>query len=214
MNDILERYLYKKYPELFIDHTKTIQESCMPWGCSHGDGWFLLLDRLCQQITNHIKSQNEQFEWHEKWDAEKLAKGEKVEPRPEWIKKVPPVHFDQVKEKFSCLRIYHSGGDEEISTMISFAENLSGYICEECGRFDSTVGKTTKGWIHTICYECITKTPNDIKNKGWRLLDFNKDSEKLFKKVVKDGEKNKNKPFNEAIKKLAEVRKRSKKNLG
>lgn len=208
MNNRLEKYLYKKYPSLFQDHSKPMNETCMCWGCLHGDGWFLLLDKLCLQITNHITGKNEQVDWYDKWEQEKLDKGEKLEPRPEWVRRVTPVHFNQVIEKFGCLRIYYSGGDETVSTMISFAESMSRYICEECGKFDTTVGSTTKGWIHNICYGCCGEKED---SNDWKLFDINRDASKLMEKVKKDREKNKNKPFSELVKKLAEVRSRSKK---
>jgi hypothetical protein len=45
----------------------------------------------------------------------------------------PPVTIDQVKEKFGTLRFYYSGGDEHIASIVSFAEVLTGKVCEETG---------------------------------------------------------------------------------
>ncbi len=212
MNNILEKYLYNKYPDLFQDHSKPMTESCMCWGCSCGDGWFLLLDRLCSQITNHIKIKNEQFTWYNKWEKEKLAKDEKIEPCSELIKECPPVRFNQVKEKFGALRIYYSGGDQEVSAMISFAESLSRYICENCGKFDTTVGSTTIGWTQSICEECISKETGAKKNKGWALFQSNKDAERLMNRVVKDQKKNKGKEMKRLFEKVDEIKSRSKNN--
>lgn len=63
------------------------------------------------------------------------------------------VVFEQVKEKFSGLRIYSSGGDEYTSTLISFAEDIAYTTCEVCGRMDNTVGRNKHGWIKTTCIE-------------------------------------------------------------
>jgi hypothetical protein len=48
-------------------------------------------------------------------------------------KTIPPVTIQQVKEKFGGLRFYYSGGDERVSGMVSFAEQLSYKICKETG---------------------------------------------------------------------------------
>jgi hypothetical protein len=211
MEKRLENYLYKKYPELFADHSKSMQETCMCWGIICNNGWLNLIDRLCQQITDHIKSQHQNVEWEEKLEKEKLEKGESVRERPEWSKeKIPQVKFHQVKEKFGELRVYHEGGDKEIGSMISFAEYLSRFICEDCGKFDFTVGTTTKGWIYTICKDCISKKPNDIKNTGWVLFDENKKSAKVFEEAMKDKEKNKGKEMALAFKEVEKIRSRSK----
>jgi len=63
------------------------------------------------------------------------------------------VVFTQVKEKFSGLRIYSSGGDQYTDVLISFAEEMSTKTCEVCGRMDETVGRNQHGWIKTTCVE-------------------------------------------------------------
>lgn len=66
---------------------------------------------------------------------------------------IPQLVFEQVKEKFSGLRIYSSGGDEYTSALISFAEDIAYKTCEVCGRMDNTVGRNKHGWIKTTCIE-------------------------------------------------------------
>jgi hypothetical protein len=213
MNERLEKYLYKKYPDLFVDHDKPMTETCMCWGCSCGDGWLLLLDKLCWQISSHIRSKNESIEWYEKSEAERVKKGEPPGEKPPWItERITKFRFDQVKEKFGALRIYSSGGDEEIRAMIGFAETLSRYICEECGKFDTTVGSTTKGWIHSICFSCAyAKDVNFKRSTGWKMFETNKQAYKLSEKVKADNIKNKGKEIAVAMKKLAKIRKNKKK---
>ncbi len=59
----------------------------------------------------------------------------------------------QVKEKYGTLRFYVNGGSDEIDGAISFAELLSGKICEVCG---STDAKTRgKSWLSTRCNKCM-----------------------------------------------------------
>lgn len=47
--------------------------------------------------------------------------------------KTPAVTIDQYKEKFATLRVYHSGGDDEVDGMIRYAEHLSTLTCQSTG---------------------------------------------------------------------------------
>ena len=51
MKKELEQKLHDKYPDLFIEKDLPMQETCMCWGCAHGDGWFNILKDLCEKIT-------------------------------------------------------------------------------------------------------------------------------------------------------------------
>jgi NADH pyrophosphatase NudC (nudix superfamily) len=74
-----------------------------------------------------------------------------------------PVKFDQVKEKFGGLRIYHSGGDDYIDGLIGMAESFSYKICEICGER----GQPNKGgWISTLCDECRNKSYDQTTNNN------------------------------------------------
>ena len=55
----------------------------------------------------------------------------------------------QVKEKYGGLRFYIDGGDDDIFTLISKAEEKSEYICEICGEKGKIREK--KGWFKTLC---------------------------------------------------------------
>jgi len=60
--------------------------------------------------------------------------------------------LDQVKEKFGTLRIYYtdySNDPDYVSGVIDFAENMSAYICEECGKPGKT--RSDLSWIKTLC---------------------------------------------------------------
>lgn len=139
MSPELDEYLCKKYPKIFIERHLSIQESAMPWGFQHGDGWKDLIDNLCGFIQSRIDN-NPHLN-------------------------IPQVVFETVKEKFSTLRIYYSGGDETISGAVQFAEYLSGSICEECGTQEN-VGMTTGGWHKTICKDCLDKS--NLNKELWR----------------------------------------------
>jgi hypothetical protein len=109
-----------------------MQESCMYWGFECRDGWFDLIDQLCDSIQRYI-DQNPRLN-------------------------VPQVVVEQVKEKFGTLRFYVSGGDDLTRGMIWFAESMSGRICETCGKFGKRRGH---GWIYTACDEHTREEDND-----------------------------------------------------
>ena len=89
-----------------------------------GEGWWPILESLCGHIQHHIDWKNKQSEV------------------------VAQVTVNQIKEKFGGLRFYYSGGDDEISGMVSMAESWAGHSCETCG----APGKSRSGgWIKTLC---------------------------------------------------------------
>lgn len=100
----LQNKLYKKYPKIFAQKDLTIQESCMPWGFDCGDGWYWLIDNLCDCMQRYIDANN-----------------------------VYQVEAIQVKEKYGTLSFYTHGGDDTIGGMVWLAESISGTICESCG---------------------------------------------------------------------------------
>lgn len=75
-----------------------------------------------------------------------------LRPTKRFVKKlIPPVTITQIKSKFGTLRFYYDGGDKQINGMVSFAERISGTICEVTG----TKGKLCihRGWYKTLCEE-------------------------------------------------------------
>ena len=50
MNVEKEQALFNKYPSLFGQKDKSMQETCMCWGICVGDGWYDLLDTLCNEL--------------------------------------------------------------------------------------------------------------------------------------------------------------------
>jgi hypothetical protein len=78
-----------------------------------------------------------------------------------YIKEHPPaVIINQCKEKYGTLRVYHSGGDEEVDGMIRYAEFLSSRTCQYTGR----PGKMYKrgGWY-------VTLSPSQAKKYGYKV---------------------------------------------
>ena len=152
----LQKKLFEKYPKIFSKREKSTRDNLMYFGFDHDDGWYWLIDNLCNTIQNYIDNNS-------KWVTKRYGFF--------WLKKrvirvnLPqPVAF-QVKEKFGRLRFYlDNESDECIEGMIWFAENLSGTICERCGT-TKEVGRTS-GWIRTICKGCI-QSDERLKDKEW-----------------------------------------------
>lgn len=155
MDKNLDNYLCKRFPEIFIDRNASMQESCMHWGFSCGNGWFHILNNACGLIDWHLRN----IKKDNQLNKEYLAKIEKGETVYDWVmnsynegklveKKVPVFKATQVKEKFGNLRFYYQGGDEFISGVVSMAESMSGHTCEVCGDRGHLGGK---GWVSTLC---------------------------------------------------------------
>jgi hypothetical protein len=53
MREELELQLVKKYPELFKHYKGDPKVTCMAWGCAHGDGWYEILENLCEDLSDY-----------------------------------------------------------------------------------------------------------------------------------------------------------------
>lgn len=124
MNDNLDKKLVEKYPKIFRDRYADMRVTCMCWGFECGDGWYQIIDELCEKIQNHIDTND-----------------------------VAQVIAVQVKEKFGGLRFYITGGDDYVYDLIDEAEFKSYKTCEHCGSTDD-VEQTKGGWISTLCGKC------------------------------------------------------------
>lgn len=100
----LENKLYSDYPELFIQRTLPMTQTCMCWGINCNDGWYNLIDNLCKEIQDYIDNTNSE-----------------------------QVEVVQLKEKFGTLRFYTNHSDDTIYSFIEKAELLSSKTCEICG---------------------------------------------------------------------------------
>lgn len=122
MNKELDALLCERYPLIFANRHASFQESCMAWGVSCGDGWFTLIDTLCERL---------QF-WTEHNNA-------------------PQVVATQVKEKWGALCFYADNANETQLGMIFMAEAMSSYICEQCGS-PGQIFVNARGWHLTCCH--------------------------------------------------------------
>jgi hypothetical protein len=103
MRNDLEQKLANRWPTWFGLEGDPHQ-TCMARGFQHGDGWFNLVWRLCEQIEEVVDEREQPF---------KVA---------------------QVKEKFGGLRFYVDFGNEAIFALIATAEDESFHIYEVCGQ--------------------------------------------------------------------------------
>lgn len=124
MRQELDDLLVKKYPVIFQDRHGDMRHTAMCWGFDVNDGWFDLIDGLCNMIQHHMK-----------YNAKPGT---------------PPFIAEQVKEKFGTLRFYFRGGDATTDAFVRFAEFYSGRVCDICGK----PGKLGDGgWLATRCEE-------------------------------------------------------------
>ena len=106
-------------------------------GFAHGDGWFDLVWRLCEQIEPIVLAgEAETREWEAPLDRTRH----------------PPFEVYQVKEKFGGLRFYTNSGSRAIRDLIQKAAEQSVHICDICGQ-PGTLRKD--GWWRTKCDEHI-----------------------------------------------------------
>jgi hypothetical protein len=126
MKKELQEKLVEKYPKIFSEVGETPQKSCMAWGICIGDGWYMLVDNLCNFLQSTIDLNKDTY---------------------------PQVVAAQVKEKFGGLRFYVNSANDEQYGAISFAEHLSYSICENCGSTEDIT--QTEGWVVTLCPKCM-----------------------------------------------------------
>ena len=171
MNTKLQEKLFNKYPKIFGDRTKPMTETCMCWGLEVGDGWYSLIDVLCEALTytysTSVKVDEE--------DGKRLG----IEPYSGsyyFMVEPPQVIATQVKEKYGTLRFYYreeyskeimslveTGKYPDLQNIINrysnyidgivhFAEIASGRTCEETGT-DGEIhssGGSRAGWLKTL----------------------------------------------------------------
>ncbi len=139
MNEKLDKQLCDKYPLLLKNRHNP--KSCFVFGFEVNDGWFWLLDKTFGVIDKYHR---ESRVLDDKTGNYRLRTNEEYP------------YIEQVKEKFSSLRIYINNADDHIHSVIEFAEYLSNFICEDCGTLEN-VSKNKEGWIKTLCVNCRKK---------------------------------------------------------
>ena len=133
MKEKLQESLYKKYPTLFSRRNLATSDTCMCYGITCDSGWYKLIDDCCYSIMNYCTKNN---------------------------CKIPK--FDQIKEKFGCLRIYFYTNDspecyKDLTEIVNIFEGLSSNICEICGdagKVGTHERTRARGYILTLCESC------------------------------------------------------------
>jgi len=185
MNKELQDRLYEKYPKLFGQRSLPMSQTAMCWGLEVGNGWFFIIDKMCENIQSHIKRSRHELAMalvHNR-RLRRAVEGndrdlrnyydrlysdpEKIEARiKEDIKRknyrplpdlLPQLEFTQVKEKYGGLRAYTTYVDDYIDGVINMAESMSYVTCEVCGNPGEIRGS---GWYYTACDEHTD--PEDI----------------------------------------------------
>jgi len=164
MKEELNLALIEKYPEIFLFHNFR-GRGYFVFEC--GDGWYNILDNLFGTMTWTIKNNNKRF--NELMEAQDMINNGYRSEVPEyllqriaslnngngnWPEEMEFPIVQQVKEKFGTLRIYVKGWDDRTEDLISFAENMSATICEECGNVGES-RTTESGWVKTLCDPCL-----------------------------------------------------------
>ena len=132
MDSKLENYLIKTFPQLYNEN--------FSFDC--GNGWFRLILWLNRYLHDYIDDQN------------------KLASKNQDFKPVEQIKILRIKEKWGVLKIYTSGGNDHISSILNFVSYISGFICEHTGK-TSDVGFNE--------YGCIKTHHSSISNKN----DFN-----------------------------------------
>lgn len=172
MKDELDKQLCEKYPKIFKNRGASMMESCMHWGIECGDGWYDVIDLMCEAMSSTYSTSVEV-------DAERaIALG--LEPstcgggtKYYLAVNTPQVIADQVKEKFGGLRFYFhlefeypfrdlaygpnalprakkiaDGYSSHMDGIVHMAETMADRTCEVTGkRGELHVGG---GWYRTL----------------------------------------------------------------
>jgi hypothetical protein len=155
----LDEELCRKYPLIFADRNKPMTETAMCWGFDCGNGWYNLIDVLCGMLYSDYINAKEKYERTKEWFEESghypwrngraITPEEVEELRLKMVEEEQLVPVaSQVKEKFGGLRFYVNHASEKHYNYITFAENMSYRICEECGAPGNLY---TDGWHTTLC---------------------------------------------------------------
>lgn len=122
MNPELDQALCERYPLIFqAPDASQPTRKAVRWGFRCGDGWYTLIDVLCEQLQYETDGNG-----------------------------APQVVAEDIKEKYGGLRFNANGASAKQSAMIDLIEALSLRICETCGapgQLDERPGV----WMTTRC---------------------------------------------------------------
>ncbi len=123
MKQELQDVLYEKYPEMFAEKDLPKTETCMCWGICTDDGWYDLIDKMCNDLIPY----KDFFTFGQM--KEKLGGLRAYTP-----------YRDDVQDITK----------EQIREIISKYEELSYTTCEICGAHDAKV-ISRNGRLKAVC---------------------------------------------------------------
>lgn len=199
MNKTLDDQICNKYPKMFRDRNKPMNETAMCWGFQCSDGWFNIIDSLCTALTyTYTTSVNVDAEDGKRLGIEPSVYDEKTNYYCEIIQ--PQVVVNTVKEKFGTLRFYyHTELEEKMSYLkgtgkypeldkileryynyfdgiVHMAETLSERTCEVTGLKGEmhVTGGGGSGWYKTLNCEYAKNDPFCVDRNYVPVSSLNK----------------------------------------
>ena len=148
MTPELDQHIREKYPLIFSQ----------PCDIGINDGWFDIIDMLCNNIQHRIDNAVTQRQYAIEWNkdvndpdydwADRSFVKRKERQVPELVEQVVAT---QIKEKFGTLRFYYNGGDEFIRGLDSMAASMTSRTCEECGSPGTSRSTKKQRWVRVLC---------------------------------------------------------------
>jgi hypothetical protein len=148
MTPELEQHIREQYPLIFSGRCEI----------SINDGWFDIIDMLCNNIQHRIDNIVMQRKYAIEWNkdvndpdydwADRSFVKRKERQVPELVEQVVAT---QIKEKFGTLRFYYNGGDEFIRGLDAMAASMTSRTCEECGSPGTSRSTKKQRWVRVLC---------------------------------------------------------------
>lgn len=149
MTPELENKLYQRFPNLFVDRSLPMTQTCMCWGIETGDGWFKILWDLCEKL--------EKFKGLRFVQVKEKFGGLRVY-----------YNFESEHRTIKSYRLFLRGLNSRtkrkikreyktIDYLIDEAEKVAWKTCEYCGS-ELELEKDGEGyWIAKSCRKCKVK---------------------------------------------------------
>jgi hypothetical protein len=149
MTPELDQHIIEKYPLIFSQ----------PCDIGINDGWFDIIDMLCNNIQHRIDNIVKQRQYAIEWNNQVNDPDNDWSDKASFIKReertvpelIEQVVAKQIKEKFGTLRFYYDGGDEFIHGLDSMAGSMSSVICEVCGSPGESRSTKKQRWVLVLC---------------------------------------------------------------
>lgn len=141
MDSKLEQSLVQDYPSFFRHHHGDPRITCMAFGMDCGDGWFPILQKVCQQIKELGEIDFYFTQIKEKWGL--------------------------LRVYYSCTMKHNMFYKvDKVDKIVDAAEVESSKTCEKCGSTTKVTTKSVPFWISTLCLECEKALPNNKSNES------------------------------------------------